>query len=677
MLEPNKGINPGKGLCMLQKLILLMLLFPVFACAEEVRIEGRVFSDAGPLPGARVRACGSFEELQANTSCVTSAPTDAEGRYRLKVAPGAHYFAASGSIGGREYYAYHGSNPVKTDSDNLWVSFMANEVKPLGYTEGRAVLRGTVTYKGRPVPGAYVALYSPQDKSFKGIGIRTESVNGDGTFDLSVPFGKYVVIAKKLEGGSGNRPLKKGDLFCYSPHNPVELKPDQAVQNIEVPCYPKDDRGSFVTAPVIKGDGYVSVAERSSRTTAGIRGRVTDGTGKPVAGLFVMAYPSREPIFQMYQVSHGTEHNGETDHDGVYFIPLDESGEYNLVARDALGDGPHQGETYGLYQGNPRHVVAYTKGKLVDGVNLTVGRVTVEKPVAAMPTDLPHADAVPAKTGNNGTTTTLSDGVIERDTTWSGTVVIRGVISVKRGVTLTILPGTVVKFVRLDRDRNDIGDGEILVEGRLVARGTREKRIVFTSAEQNPAINDWSYLQFLGSDADNVLQYCRFEYGFVGVQIHYSTVSISDSTFSNNNRGLHFNTASLTADHNSFVNNRIGIRFMRFEGKTLLSNNVIRDNDTGVLFVRQHVNAVDFEKLRKGDQQPRFVANDIVGNHKYNFSLGDGQDQDVAIPGNWWGSVDPSAISDLIYDRDDDDALSRVNFTPYLTAPSPGAGVRQ
>jgi hypothetical protein len=86
---------------------------------------------------------------------------------------------------------------------------------------------------------------------------------------------------------------------------------------------------------------------------------------------------------------------------------------------------------------------------------------------------------------------------------------------------------------------------------------------------------------------------------------------------------------------------------------------------------------VDFEKLRKGDQQPRFVANDIVGNHKYNFSLGDGQDQDVAIPGNWWGSVDPSAISDLIYDRDDDDALSRVNFTPYLTAPSPGAGVRQ
>ncbi len=81
-------------------------------------------------------------------------------------------------------------------------------------------------------------------------------------------------------------------------------------------------------------------------------------------------------------------------------------------------------------------------------------------------------------------------GVIERDTTWEGEVRIEGQTVVKRGATLTILPGTTVKFLWSDEDGDAIGDGELNCEGRIVARGTKESPIRFTSAREAPKPGD-------------------------------------------------------------------------------------------------------------------------------------------------------------------------------------------
>jgi len=54
------------------------------------------------------------------------------------------------------------------------------------------------------------------------------------------------------------------------------------------------------------------------------------------------------------------------------------------------------------------------------------------------------------------------------------------------------------------------------IEGRIVALGTAENRIVFTSAEKSKSVRDWSYIHLLGSQAENQFEYCRFEYGFSG-----------------------------------------------------------------------------------------------------------------------------------------------------------------
>jgi hypothetical protein len=378
----------------------------------------------------------------------------------------------------------------------------------------------------------------------------------------------------------------------------------------------------------------------------------------------------------MYQVYHGTEYSAQTAADGSYFIPVDQEGTYGIVARDILGDGPHRGELYGLYAGNPRHAVTLGKEELADRINITVGRV--------MPVQTIRADA-----GKNGATSQtvvvgkaggppaiIGDTVITGEMVWQGEITVKGVVAVKRGATLTVRPGTTVKFAKLDRDGNEVGDGEIMVEGRLIAKGTKDKPIRFASAEARPSINDWSYLQFIASDPGNLLEYCQFENAFAGVMIHYAEVRIVDCLFRNNNRGLHFNTADLHAEHNTFVDNRIGIRFMRFEGDILIKNNQIAGNDIGVLFVRQHVNAVDFDKLNKGTEMPRFVNNNISGNVKYDFTLGDGQDRDVPVAGNWWGSTKADEISDRMYDKGKDGSLSRIIFEPYLQSPVSGAGMR-
>lgn len=659
---------------MIRLLMFVILLCPLTALGAGITIEGRVFTEAGALPNATVTVHRNYADLLAGSPPVAAATTDQEGVYRLHLPAGPYYFTATGTVNGRPYYAYHGSNPVKADEDNLWLALLATPADPAPvYTPGSGTVEGVITYKGQPVAGAYVALYPPDSKTFKGLGVKTESAGPDGRFMLRVEPGKYVITARKIIGGTSNRPPRKGDLYCYYSQNPVEVKEDQTAR-IEFSCYPKIDRSSFVAIPTVKGDEFKTVAEQAATDGSGIRGRVTDTAGRPLSGLTVLAYPLASPVFMMYNLYHGTEYSAETDGDGKFFIPLAEDGDYGVVARDALGDGPHQGEIYGLYQGNTRHAVSFKKGSLVDNVAITAGRVM---PRAAAPPAGQPAAPPPVVIGTpGGAPVLLTDSVISSDTVWQGEIHLSGITSVKRGATLTIRPGTVVKFRRIDRDHNEIGDGEILVEGRLVARGTGDQEIVFTSAEQHPAVNDWSYVQFLAADPGNVIEHCRFEYAFAGVMVHYAELLISDTLFSHNNRGLHYNTADLTVEHCTFTGNRIGIRFMRLEGQVRITGNAISGNDVGLLFVRQHVNAIDFDRLNRGKENPGIRDNNICDNRNYNFSLGEGQDRDLDVAGNWWGTDRAPRIAATIYDQTKDNGLSRVVFEPFLSAPVADAGVR-
>ncbi len=77
-----------------------------------------------------------------------------------------------------------------------------------------------------------------------------------------------------------------------------------------------------------------------------------------------------------------------------------------------------------------------------------------------------------------------------------------GDVIVPEGITLTVLPGTMLRFPALT-DAAFGGDNpyksEIIVRGSLIAQGTEEQPIVFTSDALHPAKGDWGGVRGAGT----------------------------------------------------------------------------------------------------------------------------------------------------------------------------------
>lgn len=266
------------------------------------------------------------------------------------------------------------------------------------------------------------------------------------------------------------------------------------------------------------------------------------------------------------------------------------------------------------------------------------------------------------------------DHVIQHDTTWSGTVIIEGIVVVGRKATLTIKPGTVIRFRNIDRNNDGIGDSELRVLGRIIANGTPGSIILFESAEPTPRPKDWSYLLIFTSGKKSSISYCRFRHAFSGVQVHFSTADITNSFFTNNNEGLRFGRARLTIEGNRFRDNDIGIRFTRMEGPVRITGNEISKNRIGVFLVPSGQNIQDFfEPDRSGRPwntgKLMITKNNIFNNTWYNLSLGAKQLWDLDVAGNWWGSVQVDSIHQKIYDKNSDPELGRALFAPFAAKP--------
>ncbi len=274
-----------------------------------------------------------------------------------------------------------------------------------------------------------------------------------------------------------------------------------------------------------------------------------------------------------------------------------------------------------------------------------------------------------------------TDTIIHEDMTWSGNIAIRGIFVVGRGATLTIKPGTIIRFHKIDTNNDHIGDSEIRVLGRLLAGGTKEKPITFQSAEKNPKPKDWSYVLIFSSAEKNFLKYCYFRDAFSGLQVQFSTATVSDSVFTHNNEGIRFGRAKITMSHNLVKNNNLGVRFTRMEGPVEITNNIITQNRVGVILVPSNQNIVDFfEPGRTGkpwnEGHLLIESNNIFENIDYNLNLGTKQKWDLAIKGNWWGTGQSNLIQEQIFDKLRDIELGKAIYKPFLEKPLATAGPR-
>jgi hypothetical protein len=139
---------------------------------------------------------------------------------------------------------------------------------------------------------------------------------------------------------------------------------------------------------------------------------------------------------------------------------------------------------------------------------------------------------------NEETEATLTEKITENVTWESGkTYIIDGTIRVgsSQAVVITIEPGAIVKFTEGAGLDIAYWDNEYAT---IIAKGTAEKPITFTSSSPVPAKGDWNSISFYNGAINCEFENCIFEYGggydYVGnIYIEESKVSFSDCSFTN------------------------------------------------------------------------------------------------------------------------------------------------
>lgn len=216
---------------------------------------------------------------------------------------------------------------------------------------GMGRVKGTVV---APLEGTYLYVYRKGMDLYGPAFAVSEATGVDGAFDLQLPDGDYIVVARKRDNGDTAGPVQAGD-----------NKSDFI--NVTV-------RGGAtelaVLAPTKVGDSR-RLTKEAAVTRTGLAGRITDSDGKPVEG-------ARVNVYDHVQMSERPKFVSEkTGPDGRYLLYLPEGGTYYLAARDKFGGPPKLGDLYGRYdQGTiePSAVVV-PEGEILQGIDISVTKV--------------------------------------------------------------------------------------------------------------------------------------------------------------------------------------------------------------------------------------------------------------------------------------------------------------
>ena len=218
-------------------------------------------------------------------------------------------------------------------------------------TSEKSLLQGQVTM---PLEGVRLYVYKPGMDLYGPAYAISQATADDGKFDLELPDGDYVVVARKRSGGEETGPVVAGD--NRSEFMPVNVTGGVVELKISAPIKIVDQRN-------FTGD--------IDESKTGLAGQILDSDGQPVA-------TARVHFYDHVQMSERPKFVSEkTGPDGRYLIYLPAGGTYYLAARDKFGGPPKLGDLYGRYDKGtiePSAVVV-KEGQLLKPVDITVTKV--------------------------------------------------------------------------------------------------------------------------------------------------------------------------------------------------------------------------------------------------------------------------------------------------------------
>jgi hypothetical protein len=227
----------------------------------------------------------------------------------------------------------------------------SDESTSMKASSGKGHLQGQVTM---PLEDVRLYVYKPgMDLYGPAYAISTATGN-DGKFDIELPDGDYVVVARKRAKGEETGPVVAGDNRSEF----IKVSVLGGVVDLQI------------SAPVKIGDQRNFTGDIEESTT-GLAGQILDSDGQPVIA-------ARVHVYDHVQMSERPKFVSEkTGPDGRYLIYLPAGGTYYLAARDKFGGPPKLGDLYGRYDKGtiePSAVVV-TEGQVLKQIDITVTKV--------------------------------------------------------------------------------------------------------------------------------------------------------------------------------------------------------------------------------------------------------------------------------------------------------------
>lgn len=267
-------------------------------------------------------------------------------------------------------------------------------------------------------------------------------------------------------------------------------------------------------------------------------------------------------------------------------------------------------------------------------------------------------------------------GILTQDETWSGDILVtRSGLTVAEGVTLTIEPGTTVRF----EHTKPTPGANLLIKGVLMAVGTADKPIRFTSDAPQPEHGDWLGINLNPGSARSVMDHCIVEYGSAAVHVE-DNVTISNSILrwttgcalplfstctvtrnriyqaGDSSIEVHYRTEP-TITYNTLWGSGCGIR-VEAHSHPVIHHNIIRNNRLDGIDITWSSSATVEYNFITGNGgvgiavgQRGSASESIVRyNNIYNNQIADvmdsneGVSETLTVTNNWWGATDETAI---------------------------------
>jgi len=328
-------------------------------------------------------------------------------------------------------------------------------------------------------------------------------------------------------------------------------------------------------------------------------------------------------------------------------------------------------------------------------------QANAERPLPAPTTSLAAASPAPDATVPVSIST---DTTLTNDRVWVATNSVR----VRAGATLTIEPGTTIRFVE---------NAFLVIEGALVADGQGGEPILLTADADEPRPGAWggyysmttASILFLPGSAPalldatgeyvsgSIIRNAVVEYG-MGIACRSASPLIEGSTIRHHGgivaaalAGL-VDSVSLASDTAPVIrgnaitdNNVLGLYLSTSEA--VVAGNVIARNagamalDGAAEISENLITANRAISSAYASNVPTAIlasagsihGNSVFGNQTslaFRYTAGESSTMDIS--GNYWGSTSADEIESMVYHSQDDFTLGTVVFSPFLTEPAPG-----